>query len=516
MIRSMNIAWWVQRWADLHPDKPAIIFEEKQITYSELNQRANRSSCWLQSLGIEKGDRVAAMLNNCPEFIELFLACARLGAIFVPLNFRSAPPELDYFLKNCRPRLFVFGREFMDTVKNLDFANARPQVLLSSVGKAATDKTVLDYISESAALDGRKPFLSKSLGPTDPEEPQVIMYTSGTTGRPKGAVLSHRKTFFNCLNADIFFKMHFDDIMLVILPLFHSGGLFIQTSPTIYKGATVVLHPKFDPQKVYQDIERYSVTKFLGVPTVYRELVKVAPHQRGNISSLKVCAGGGEKTTPELFEKCREAGLAFRQVMGQTETSILLWASEEDSFRKPGTVGRPVFHAEVNIVDKSGRPVKPGDIGEIVVRGSIMMKEYWQDPVRTEETIRNGMLYTGDLARTDDEGYYFLVDRARDMYITGGENVYPAEVERVLRKHPQIEDIAVVGVPDERWGEVGQAFVIPKKGSNFSAEGLIGFCKEQMAKFKCPEKVVFCKEFPRTPLGKVRKRELIKNDKFHN
>ena len=516
MIRSMNIAWWVQRWSDLHPDKPAVIFEEEQITYSELNQRANRASCWLQSLGIEKGDRVAVMLNNCPEFIELFLASARLGAIFVPLNFRSAPPELDYFLKNCRPRLFVFGHEFVDSVKMLDVENTRPQSLLSSVGKEPTDTAVLDYISESIAFDGRKPFLTRSLGPTDPEEPQVIMYTSGTTGRPKGAVLSHRKTFFNCLNADLFFKMHFDDMMLVILPLFHSGGLFIQAAPVIYKGATMVIHPKFDPVKVYQDIERYQVTKFLGVPTVYRALVKVDPQERGDISSLKVCAGGGEKTTPELFEKCREAGLEFRQVMGQTETSILLWASEEDSFRKPGTVGRPVFHAEVNIVDKNGRPVKPGDIGEIVVRGSIMMKEYWQDPVRTEETIRNGMLYTGDLARTDEEGYYFLVDRARDMYITGGENVYPAEVERILREHPDIEDIAVVGVPDERWGEVGQAFVIPKKDSDLAADGLIGFCKKRMAKFKCPKKVVFCQEFPLTSLGKVRKRELIKNDKSQN
>ncbi len=511
MIRSMNIAWWVQRWGDLHPDKPALIFEEQQITYSQLNQRANRTSCWLQSLGIEKGDRVAIMLNNCPEFIELFLACARLGAIFVPLNFRSAPPELDYFLKNCRPRLFVFGSEFMDNVKKLDFENTRPQALLSSLGKAQADSTVLDYINESAAFDGRKPFLTRSLGPTDPEEPQVIMYTSGTTGRPKGAVLSHRKTFFNCLNADIFFKMHFDDIMLVILPLFHSGGLFIQASPVIYKGATMVMHPKFDPIKVYQDIERYKVTKFLGVPTVYRALVKVAPQQRGDISSLKVCAGGGEKTTPELFERCREAGLAFRQVMGQTETSILLWASEEDSFSKPGTVGRPVFHAEVNIVDKNGRPVKPGEVGEIVVRGSIMMKEYWQDPVRTEETIRNGMLYTGDLARTDEDGYYFLVDRARDMYITGGENVYSAEVERILREHPEIEDIAVVGVPDERWGEVGQAYVIPKKDSNFNTDGLMEYCKQRMANFKCPKQVILCEDFPRTSLGKVRKGELIKN-----
>jgi fatty-acyl-CoA synthase len=337
------------------------------------------------------------------------------------------------------------------------------------------------------------------------------MYTSGTTDLPKGAVLTHRKTFFNCLNADIFFKMHYDDIMLVILPLFHSGGLFIQASPTIYKGATMVIHPKFDPHKVYEDIERYNVTKFLGVPTIYRALVNVDPQARGDISSLKICAGGGEKTTPDLFERCREAGLAFRQVMGQTETSILLWASEEDSFRKPGTVGRPVFHADVNIVDKDGRDVKPGDIGEIVVRGSIMMKEYWQDPVRTEETIKNGSLYTGDLARMDEDGYYFLVDRAKDMYITGGENVYPAEIERALKEHPEIEDVAVVGIADQTWGEVGRAFVILKKGSNLNAENITGFCKDRLAAFKCPQEVSFCEDFPRTSLGKVRKRELIKN-----
>jgi fatty-acyl-CoA synthase len=508
----MNIAWWVQRWADLHPDKPAILFEETQITYSQLNRRANRASCWLQSLGIEKGDRVAAILSNCPEFLELFLACAMLGAIFVPLNFRSAAAEVDYFLKNCRPRLLVFGSEFTDTVNKLDLKNSMPLILLSALGKVSIRKDVLNYSSESAVFDGQRPSLTNALGPTDPEEPQVIMYTSGTTGLPKGAVLSHRKTFFNCLNADIFFKLHFDDIMLVILPLFHSGGLFIQASPTIYKGATLVIHSKFDPRKVYQDIERHKVTKFLGVPTIYNALVNVDPQERGDISSLKVCAGGGEKTTPALLEKCREAGLAFRQVMGQTETSILLWASEEDSFRKPGTVGRPVFHADVNIVDKNEHAVKPGEIGEIVVKGSIMMKEYWQDPVRTEETIKNGSLYTGDLARRDEDGYFFLVDRARDMYITGGENVYPAEVERVLKELPEIEDIAIVGIPDETWGEVGHAFVIRKPAANLNAEDIINFCKERLAAFKCPRKITFCKEFPRTSLGKVLKRELIKEE----
>ncbi|MCF8060955.1 MAG: long-chain fatty acid--CoA ligase [Deltaproteobacteria bacterium] len=510
MIKSMNIAWWVQRWSELDPGKPAILYEGEEISYRELHQRADRTSCWFQSLGIEKGDRVAAMLPNCPEFLEIYLACSRLGAIFIPVNFRLAGPELEYTLRNGRPRLFVFGKRYEEIVESLGLDRELPLMLQAVLGKAPAtggheNGRFLDYVHDSAAFDGKKPFLTQSLGPADPEEPHVIMYTSGTTGQPKGAVLSHRKTFFNCLNADIFFKLHFDDVMLVVLPLFHSGGLFIQASPMLYKGATMVIHPRFDPVRTFQDIERYRVTKFLGVPTVYRALLGVDAAEKGALSSLKVSAIGGEKTTPELLAACSEAGFRLRQIMGQTETSILLWASEEESLRRPGTVGRPVFHAEVEIVDASGKRVVPGEVGEIVVRGSIMMKEYWQDPVRTEETLVNGWLHTGDLARQDEDGYFYLVDRSKDMYISGGENVYPAEVERVLREHPGIEDVAVVGLPDEAWGEVGVAYVIAKNEHQCTLEALHGFCKGRLAKYKWPKRVVLCEEFPRTSLGKVRK-----------
>ena len=510
MIKSMNIAWWVQRWNELHPNKAAILFEGSKITYAELHQRANRASCWLQSLGIEKGDRVAAMMKNCPEFIGLYLACARLGALFVPLNFRLAGQELEYILKNSKPRLFVFGKEHIETVRVLNLINGRPPMLLACTGGDCSKNEIMNYDVETRLFDGQKPFLTKSLAPADPEEPHVIMYTSGTTGQPKGAVLSHRKTLFNCLNADIFFKLHFDDIMLIILPLFHSGGLFIQATPVIYKGGTMIIHPKFDPARTYEDIERFKVTKFLGVPTVYRSLIQAKPEERSDISSLKISAIGGEKVSPELLVMCKKAGFPVRQIMGQTETSILFWASEEDSIRKPGTVGRPVFHAEVDLVDREGRPVKAGGIGEIIVRGSIMMKEYWQNPVKTEETIRNGWLHTGDLARVDEEGFFYLVDRARDMYISGGENVYPAEVERILREHPYVEEVAVVGVPDEKWGEVGKAFVIPKNERNISSEELLAYCEGHLARYKWPKEVVFCDEFPRTALGKVRKMMLVK------
>jgi len=511
MIKSMNIAWWVKRWSELHPHKTAIIFEGIQISYLELHQSVNRACCWLQSLGIEKGDRVAVMLNNCPEFLELFLACSRMGALFVPINYRLAAPELDYTLTNSRPRLFVFGDEFSETIVSLKLDSGRPLMLLASIPECAIANDILDYRRETAACDGQLPFLTDLMAPAVPEEPHVIMYTSGTTGKPKGAVLSHRKTFFNCLNADIFFKLYFDDIMLVVLPLFHSGGLFIQASPVIYKGATMVLHKSFDPHRTYRDIRQYQVTKFLGVPTVYKSLVKAESQQKTALSSLKVCAIGGEKLTPELMAQFKDAGFSLRQIMGQTETSILLWAHEKDVVRKPGSVGKPVFHAEVRIVDRQGRACEPGQVGEIVVRGSIMMTEYWQDPVKTEETIRGGWLHTGDLARMDEDGYFYLIDRAKDMFISGGENVYPAEIERVLRKHPAVEDIAVVGAPDETWGEVGYAFVIKKPGADLKPDDLIDFCDGQLARYKWPRKILIAEDFPRTALGKVRKTVLREN-----
>jgi len=510
MIKSMNIAGWVKRWSELHPHKTAIIFEGNRISYLELYQKVNRACCWLQSLGIEKGDRVAVMLSNCPEFLELFLACSRMGALFVPVNYRLAAPELDYTLTNSRPRLFVFGDEFVETVSSLNLNDRRSLMLLAGIPVCARYANVLDYQAGSAAFEAQQPFLTDTMAPAVPEEAHVIMYTSGTTGQAKGAVLSHRKTFFNCLNADIFFKLHFDDIMLIVLPLFHSGGLFIQASPVIYKGATMILHRNFDPHRTYRDIREYQVTKFLGVPTIYKSLVKAESERKADLSSLKVSAIGGEKLTPEMMAQFKEAGFSLRQIMGQTETSILLWAHEEDADRKPGSVGRPVFHAEVRIVDRNGCPCEPGQVGEIVVRGSIMMTEYWQDPVKTEETIRGGWLHTGDLARMDEDGYFYLIDRARDMFISGGENVYPAEIERVLRIHPAVEDIAVVGMPDETWGEVGYAFVIPKPEANLKAEDLIRFCDGKLASYKWPKHVQFCAELPLTALGKVRKMELKK------
>ncbi|WP_155326178.1 class I adenylate-forming enzyme family protein [Desulfosarcina ovata] len=513
----MNIAWWVQRWSNIHPDKPAVIFEDRTITYQDLHRRAEMASCWFQHLGIEKGDRVAVMMTNGPEFLEIFLACSRLGAILVPVNFRLTQPELDYTLKNSSPRLFVFSEKYMDPVLALNPKDELPRLTLSihraNQYPAGEDNGFTDYHEAVAAFEGKTPHLTPSTGPADPGEAHVIMYTSGTTGQPKGAVLPHRKTFFNCLNADIFYKMDYDDIMLVVTPLFHSGALLIQTAPTLYKGATLVIHPKFDPKRTYEDIARYRVTKFLGVPTIYRALLRVPPAERRDISSLRVSAIGGEKVTVDLLIECGKAGFPLRQVMGQTETSIMLWASEEDFMKKPGTLGKPVFHAEIDILDKQGRRVPVDSVGEVVVKGPITMKEYWHDPAKTEETMRNGWHHTGDLAKKDEDGYFYLMDRAKDMYISGGENVYPAEVEKVLRKHPGLEDVAVAGMADSLWGETGVAFIIPKSGNKLDPKELLTLCDGKLARYKWPKKYVFCEEFPRTVLGKVQKPILVQTNK---
>lgn len=504
-MEPMNIAWCVQRWSEISPDKTAIIYDEQRISYLQLNRRVQRTCLWLQSQGIEKGDRVALMSRNRPEFIDIYLACSRLGIIFVPVNFRLTGRELGYTLENSSPKILIFEDERRKTIDALDLMGSDPCMILIDLDDRANDREFPDCLVETKVFEGRQPLFFQPPEPIDPEEPQIIMYTSGTTGRPKGAVLQHQKTYFNCLNADIFCSLQPEDIMLITLPLFHSGGLFIQATPILFKGGTMIIHHRFDPERVCQDIERYGVTKITGVPTIYRQLLNVEKKKRGDLSSIKVSTIGGENCTIELLGKCREIGFPLRQIMGQTETSIFLWASEKDLIRKPGTIGRPVFHTDLAIVDEAGNPVKPGEVGQILIRGPIMMKEYWQDPVKTEETIKNGWLYTGDLARMDEEGYFYLVDRAKDMYISGGENVYPAEVEKVMREHPDIEDIAVVGISDNRWGEVGRAFVIPKKSARLSAEEMLSYVEGRLARYKWPKEIVFRDDFPRTASGKVKK-----------
>jgi fatty-acyl-CoA synthase len=495
----MNVGQWIRKRADLHPDKTVIIFKDERISYGRLNQRSNMAAGALMSMGVRKGDRVAALLLNCPQFMELYFACSKIGAIFLPLNFRLTAHELEYQMRDSSPKALFFSGALSEVVGSLKGLLEKEDFRYLQVGDRGRADTASyeDLIANQAT---HEPDASVEF-----EDPQVIMYTSGTTSNAKGALLSHRKTYWNTFNAELFFGLRHDDVMLINLPLFHSGGLNVGMVPIIYKGATAVLHESFDPEKSCADIEKYRVTLFGGVPTMYNMILRGGYLDKYDLSSLRVLGAGGEAVPLFLIEEYQKLGVPFIQLFGQTETSIICSLSEADSVRKAGSIGRPVFHAEVKIVNEQGEETAPGEVGEIILSGPTLMTGYWNNPEATAETIRDGWLHTGDLAYRDDEGFLYFADRKKDMFISGGENVYPAEVESVLSEHPKISEVAVIGVSDETWGEVGEAYIVPVGVETVTEEEIKEFCDGKLARYKIPKRIVMVDEMPRTASGKVRK-----------
>ncbi len=497
----MNVGDWIRKRAISSSEKTAIIFEGKYFTYRKVNERTNQLANALADRGIGKGDRVAVIFHNCHQFLEAYFAAAKLGAIFVPLNFRLARPELEYMLNDCRPSMIIFNSEFSevtDSIRSLIPVTGGNFIQVDG----NTPKWALDYEELLARYPTDEPDVGEDV---KLEDPQMIMYTSGTTGEPKGALLSHRKTFYNTFNADIYFDISASDRMLVALPLFHSGGLNIMAVPILYKGGTAVIQKYFHHEEVLRLIERHKITLMMAVPTMLNFILKKTDMGKYDLSSLRTCMTAGEACPISLIKEYQKRKIPIRQVFGQTETSIMLWLPEKDSIRKAGSVGLPVFHSEVKVVNKKRKEVAPGEIGEIIVKGPIQMVGYWSRPEETKETIRDGWLYTGDLARVDDEGYVYIVDRRTDMFITGGENVYPAEIEKVYATHPDIMETAVIGVPDDKWGEVGKAIISLKKEKVMTEEEAIAFCSGKLAKYKIPKSVVFVGELPKTGSGKIKK-----------
>jgi len=502
----MNIGDWIYKRSRFSPNRTAISFYRRILTYGDLNRRVNLLCHAMMETGVQTGDRVGVLSRNCPEFIEVYFACSKTGCIFVPLNFRLAPLELAYQITDSRPRLL-----FLD------------ETLSEVVTKSATHLTVetprfLQWGNQEdapfpsyEAFIAQKPDTEPSI-PADAvtlESPQMIMYTSGTTGTPKGALLSHQKTLFNTLNAQIYFDLYSKDTMLLALPLFHSGGLNIMAVPTVYAGGKIVLRSHFDPEAFLRDIEIERVTQAMLVPTMLNTLLKETRPESFDLSSLRSVVIGGEPISAELINEAQDRGIPARQIFGQTETSIELWVPEDMAREKAGAVGLPVFHGEVQVVSKEGEPVGSGEIGEIVVKGPIQMISYWNLPDETRETIRDGWLHTRDLGRVDADGFVYAVDRMGDMYISGGENVYPAEVEKALLNHPMVFEAAVVGVPDEKWGKSGHAFIHPKPGAVIDFQEMVAFLRERVAGYKIPKSMEILKEFPKTASGKIKRRELL-------
>jgi len=497
----INIGDWIKKWSFLQPHKRALIFEDRSFTYQEVNLRTNQLSHFLLEQGVQKGDRISVLLYNCHQYIEIFFALSKIGAILVPLNWRLAGPELEFIIKDSRSRMIIFEPEFVEVI-----ASIRPHLNLSdgdyiSVGSPCPD-WAKDYEKGLLKCPVQEPQLHVFVGD---EDPHILMYTSGTTGIPKGAILSHRKTFFNALNADIFYNLTSKDIMIVSRPLFHSGGLLVEAAPVLYKGGTLILKKRFRSHEILETIQKYRVTLLEMAATVYQFILQECDLTQYDLSSIRCYFTGGERVPKVMLKEYYRKGITISQIFGQTEASTITFLSPDDAILKIGSVGLPVFHGEVRIVDKTGKDASRGEVGKIIIKGPTLMSGYWNRPDLTAETIRDGWLFTGDLARMDEEGYIYIVDREKDMYVSGGENVYPAEIEKILHTHPKIFNAGIVGVPDEKWGEVGKAFIVLKPGETMGNGEIFEFLKGKVAKYKIPKYAELIEELPKTASGKIQK-----------
>ncbi len=483
---EVNIGSWLTWRAAERPEHPAILVEAsgERVSYRQLNALSNRVASSLSEHGVGAGERVAMALRSEPLMLAIYFAAAKLGAICVPLNTRLAPPELDFQIRDCLPRLVIRA----DDVEMP--ASPGPELV------------TVDELSAELPASAEEPALAAG-----GEEPQPFMYTSGTTGLPKGAVLPHRKTLYNTLNAEVYLGLQPEDIVVVPVPLFHSYGLKILSVPSLFVGATIVLVDRFDPLGLQECIGRHQATLLGAVPVMYRRLLDAGLREEC-WRSLRFAFGAGAPVDVETIHRFFDAGVRLKQGYGQTETSILCCLDAEDVIRHAGSVGRPVGNCELRIADEEGATLAPGREGEILVRGRIVMSGYWRQPEATEASRLDGWHRTGDLGVMDPENFVTLVGRRNDLFISGGENVYPAEVERVVEGHENVSEVAVVGVPDERWGEAGRAYVVPVRPPLDTAE-LLEWTRKRLAAFKVPREVVVVAELPRTASGKVQKHALL-------
>ncbi len=483
------------------PDRIALIFQGESVSYKSLWERTAALAAGLVRQGASPGCRIACVCGNHPAFVELYFACSMIGSIFVPLNARLAPPELLVQLEDTKPILLLLGPGLAGLDGSLRACGWKGDANVVCLDPDAGGRR-RSY--EGLLCPGAQQEDPGLLRPSSPEDPQMILFTSGTAGLPKGALLPYRKTFYNSLNAEVFFELTGDDRVLVPVPLFHSLGLNILTVPVLLKGGTVILQERFDEETTLRHVEAYRATFLGAVPTIYQRLLRQGLDRR-DLSSLRFCFTAGAPVAVPVIEAYHRRGLLLKQGYGQTETSILCCLDARDALRKAGSVGKPVRHGEVRVVDQDGRDVRPGQVGEIVARGPIVMLGYWNRPEETSRVLRGGWLHTQDLATVDAEGFVTLAGRKGDMYISGGENIHPEEIERLYRTHPCIQDIAVVGVPDPDLGETGLAFVVLEPGTSVSGADLRAFGEGRIARYKIPRTFAFVETLPRTVTGKVQK-----------
>lgn len=502
----MYIGDYLARRELYSPDKLAFIDAGKspewRLTFRDANRRANKLANWLRSQGIGKGDRVAILAKDGYEHLDLFFACSKLGAVHTALNWRSHWRELLEIFQYTNPKILVFSDDFKEGVANLISNYQLPILHLDGDGLPSSlhFESTLQAASDSAVT-------CPSL---EAEDTAALIFTGGTTGLPKAAQVSHRMIAWNTLNTVIHDVTH-NDVYLNVFPMFHTGGLFVYTLPQVIFGGTTILIRQFDPAQVLTLLEREKVTIFAAVPTMYQMLTTAQNWEPADLSALRFCTSGGAPLPVPLVEKyTKEKNIRFKQGFGMTEFGPGIFAlAPEDAIRKAGSIGRPNFFVDAKIVNEQNQLLGPNEAGELVLKGPSYSSGYFNNPEASQAAVdERGYFHTGDVALYDEEGYFYIVDRKKDMFISGGENVYPAEIEKVLYQHPSIHMCAVIGLPDPKWGEVGKACVVLKPNQSATEEELLKFMTERLAKYKVPKSVSFMVALPISAAGKILKREL--------
>jgi len=506
----IHLGDWTSYWARRTPSALAVVEPNEQggarrWTYQHLDRRANRLAHALVAAGVTRGARVAVLAHNRGEHFELFFACAKLGALFAPLNWRLAPAELDAVLADAEPSLLLYDRACAETVARLT-TPVPSRVALDEPSAGGTPYEVLLAAGSDAAAGS--PAVSL-------EDPVMICYTSGTTGRPKGALLAHRQLLFNSLSTQLAIGLDAADSTLVFMPLFHTGGLNCLATPLFHHGGKVVVVPGFDPERALRISAEERITLQMGVPTIFQMLRDAAGFARADLSATRTALCGGAPCPLPLIEAYRERGILFRQGYGLTEVGPNCFSlTADDAFRKAGSVGWPNFYLRARVVDDAGVELPAGEVGELSLSGPMVTLGYFRNPRATSDVLRDGWFHTGDLVRRDDEGYHYIVDRKKDMFISGGENVYPAEVELAIAQLAGVKEVCVIGVPDERWGEVGRAVVVvapdAKRDGDAKLDGaaLLRALDGRLARYKIPKSVAFTDALPRNAGGKVLRPEV--------
>lgn len=487
---------WLESHARLTPNQIAIIDGEtkESSTFAELNDRASRIADKLVLEGIKKGDRIAILTPNHESYFEILFAAAKMGAIFVPLNYRLSPNELSYIIKDAGAKFLFYHIDFEHIIEQIN-------LVLTEINTICIQSNYNDWLNHTKRFE-----LDGCVSPSDP---WVIIYTGGTTGLPKGVVLTHNNMIWNAINTIVSWKLSHKDRTYTILPLFHTGALNALSIPILYTGGTIVLGTQFDPFTTLRVIEEEKVTILLLVPTMHHMVIHHPKFDKTDFKHNPIFLSGGAPCPLPIYEGYSNKGLRFKEGYGLTEAgpNNFYLSPEEANFKK-GSVGKPMVHNQISLIDDRGSKVADGEVGEIVIEGPHVFAYYWNNTEATEKTLKNGKLFTGDLARKDHDGFYYIVGRKKEMIISGGENIYPLEVENILQNHPNISEAVVVGIEDNKWGEKVVAFIVFKQGEQKTDEELRAYCHQYLARYKTPKQFCFIDELPKTPVGKIDKKRL--------